>query len=65
MADGTSRTTTAEPAIHRLGGATVEQARGTALGCGVLGNQVFGQSEIEVAQGEGARGGARGKGHDA
>ena len=41
----------AEDAVHRRGRATVQQARATALGRGVLGDELLGQHEVEVAEG--------------
>ena len=42
----------AEHAVHRLWAAAVQQARGAALGRGVLGDQFGGQGEVEIAGGE-------------
>ena len=42
-------------AVHRRAGATgVQQAGAAALGRGLLGDEVFGQGEIKIAQGVGA-----------
>ena len=41
-------------AIDRRSAAAIEQARGTALGDGVLGDQLGGQGEIKIANGESA-----------
>ena len=45
-------------AVHRLGARGVKQARAAALGCGLLGDEVFGQGEIKIAQGVGGCHGA-------
>ncbi len=41
-------------AVHRLGGGAIQQPRAAALGRRVLGNQLRGQGEIEIAEREGA-----------
>jgi hypothetical protein len=44
----------AKDAVHRRVGPAIQQARGTAFGCGVLGNQLGGQVKVEIAEGVGA-----------
>ena len=41
--------------VHHGGRGAVQQARATALGGRVLGDQCGGEVEIEIAEGEGAR----------
>ena len=46
----------AEDAVCRRLAGAVQQAGGGALGGGVLGHQLGGQGEVEIADGEGAHG---------
>jgi len=46
----------AEDAVDRRVAAPVQQARGTAFGGRMLGDQVFGQFKVEITQGENAVG---------
>ncbi|MCY1561163.1 hypothetical protein D9M68_983880 [compost metagenome] len=50
----------AKDAVHRRASGAVEQARGAALGRGVLGDQLGGEVEIKIRDGECARGEVRG-----
>jgi len=54
-----------EDAVHRRQAAAIEQARGTALGGGVLGDALRGQGEVKVAQGESTGRVCGGLGHGA
>ena len=49
-----------EVAVRQLGLAPVQQARGATLGSGVLGNQLWGELEIEITQVKGAAGTGKG-----